>query len=51
MLIEKMDSSRVDRLEKGGYIWLHIGRLYVAKNKRKGLKRIFNFAGFIIRED
>lgn len=51
MLIEKMDSSRIDRLEKGGFIRFHIGRLYIAKNKYKGLKRIFNFAGIIIRED
>jgi hypothetical protein len=50
MLIEKMDSVRVKRLEKYGYIMFRIGRFYIAKNKHKGLKRIFNFAGFIIEE-
>ena len=51
MIIEKMDSVRVKRLEKGGYIMFRIGRLYIAKNKYTGIKRIFNFAGFIIRTD
>lgn len=51
MIIEKMDSVWVKRLEKYGYIMFHIGRLYIAKNKHTGLKRIFNFAGFIIRRD
>ena len=50
MLIEKMDSVRLGRLEKGGFILFHIGRFYIAKNKHKGLKRIINFAGFIIEE-